>query len=236
LLLWGQTEGNPGINPLFSFGYGVDRLIIGFTFKIKIRFFNQVLQPGRTQQKSPTAASLPRWASCRSHHIVMENILIEFEKIEKKKSRIQGRIILLIYILLISLWIFLLSYYNNIGFSSINFTDFSTYIFPLLTLILIGSTYILSKNKLSGWYLVSFFETILLGIFLKSIISISSSTKPMIPLWRFGILTLMTIVTISTIILLFHKKLIKGMEITNPHVVLCTILCTITFLISYFNF
>ena len=57
----------------------------------------------------------------------------------------------------------------------------------------------------------------------------------MIPLWRFGILTLMTIVTISTIILLFHKKLIKGMEITNPHVVLCTILCTITFLISYFN-
>jgi len=33
LLLWGQTEENPGINPLFNFGYGVDRLLIGFTFK-----------------------------------------------------------------------------------------------------------------------------------------------------------------------------------------------------------
>jgi len=60
LLLWGQTEGNPGITPLFNFGYGVDRLQIGFTFKIKIRFFKQVLRPGRTQQQSPTAASLPR--------------------------------------------------------------------------------------------------------------------------------------------------------------------------------
>ena len=43
MLLWEQTEVNPGINPLFNFGYGVDRLLIGFTFKIKIRFFNQVL-------------------------------------------------------------------------------------------------------------------------------------------------------------------------------------------------
>jgi len=25
LLLWGRTEGNPGITPLFNFGYGVDR-------------------------------------------------------------------------------------------------------------------------------------------------------------------------------------------------------------------
>ena len=25
LLLWGQTEGNPGITPLLSIGYGVDR-------------------------------------------------------------------------------------------------------------------------------------------------------------------------------------------------------------------
>jgi len=60
LLLWGRTEGNPGINPLVNFGYGVDRLLIGFTFKIKLRFFNQVLQPGRTQQLSPTAASPER--------------------------------------------------------------------------------------------------------------------------------------------------------------------------------
>jgi hypothetical protein len=60
LLLWGRSEGNPGITPLFIFGYEVDRLLISLTFKIKIRFFNQVLQPGRTQQLSPTAASLPR--------------------------------------------------------------------------------------------------------------------------------------------------------------------------------
>lgn len=44
LLLWGQMEGNPGLSPLFTLGYGVDRLLIGFTFKIKIRFFNQVLR------------------------------------------------------------------------------------------------------------------------------------------------------------------------------------------------
>ena len=62
LLLWGQTEGNPGITPLFSFSYGADRLLISFTFIIKIRFFNQVLQPGQTQQQSPTAASPRRWA------------------------------------------------------------------------------------------------------------------------------------------------------------------------------
>jgi len=31
LLLWGQTEGNPDFSPLFSFGYGVDRLLISFT-------------------------------------------------------------------------------------------------------------------------------------------------------------------------------------------------------------
>jgi len=60
LLLWGRKEGNPGITPLFNFGYGVDRLLIGFTFKIKNRFFNQVLQPGQTQQLSPTAASPER--------------------------------------------------------------------------------------------------------------------------------------------------------------------------------
>ena len=53
LLLWGRTEVNPGFTPLFSFGYGFDRLIFGFTFKIKIRFFNWVLQPGRTQQRFP---------------------------------------------------------------------------------------------------------------------------------------------------------------------------------------
>jgi len=31
LLLWGLTEGNPGISLLFSIGYGVDRLLISFT-------------------------------------------------------------------------------------------------------------------------------------------------------------------------------------------------------------
>jgi len=45
LLQWGQTEGNPGITPLFNFNYGADCLLFGFTFKIKIRFFNQGLQP-----------------------------------------------------------------------------------------------------------------------------------------------------------------------------------------------
>jgi hypothetical protein len=53
LLLWGRTVGNPGIAPLFSFGYGVDRLLIGFTFKIKIRFFNLALRPGRHSNYRP---------------------------------------------------------------------------------------------------------------------------------------------------------------------------------------
>jgi len=53
LLLWGQTEVNPGITPLFSFSYGVDRLLIGFTFKIKIRFFNQVLCRGGHSNNPP---------------------------------------------------------------------------------------------------------------------------------------------------------------------------------------
>jgi len=58
LLLWGQTEGNPGITPLLSFGYGVDRLLIGFTFKIKIRFFNQVLRRGRHSNNPPQQQAL----------------------------------------------------------------------------------------------------------------------------------------------------------------------------------
>ncbi|MBL0183938.1 MAG: hypothetical protein IPP96_17285 [Chitinophagaceae bacterium] len=53
LLLWGQTEGNPGITSLFSFGCGVDRLLIGFTFKIKIRFFNQALRRGGHSNNPP---------------------------------------------------------------------------------------------------------------------------------------------------------------------------------------
>jgi len=60
LPLWGPTEGNPGILSLFSFGYGVDRLLFSFTFQIIIRFFNWVLWPGQTQQLSPTAASPSR--------------------------------------------------------------------------------------------------------------------------------------------------------------------------------
>jgi len=67
LLLWGRTEGNPGITPQFSIGYGVDRLLIGFTFKIKSRFFNQALQPGQTQQQSPTAASPERCTQLIRH-------------------------------------------------------------------------------------------------------------------------------------------------------------------------
>jgi len=31
LLLWGQTEGNPGTTPLINIGYRVDRLLISFT-------------------------------------------------------------------------------------------------------------------------------------------------------------------------------------------------------------
>jgi len=59
LLLWGRTEGNLGITPLFSFGYGVDRLLTGFTFKIKICFFNQVLQPGGHSNYPPQQQALP---------------------------------------------------------------------------------------------------------------------------------------------------------------------------------
>ena len=233
LLLWGQTEGNPTITPLFSFGYGVDRLLIGFTFKIKIRFFNWVLQPGRTQQQSPTAASPERWASCQSHHFIMNHILTEFEIIEEGKRKIYKGIVLLTSIFLVSLWIFLLTYYNNIGFSNIDFADFTTYLLPLLTILIIACTYILSKNKLVGWYLLSFFEAIFLGLFLKSIFSIASGAKPMIPLWRFGILTVMAITTISIIILLFHKKLIKGMGLTKVHLILSGVFSIITFLVSY---
>jgi hypothetical protein len=58
LLLWGQTEGNPGITPLFNFGYGVDRLLIGFTFKLKIRFFNQVLHRGGLSNYTPQQQAL----------------------------------------------------------------------------------------------------------------------------------------------------------------------------------
>ena len=75
MLLWGQTEGNPGITPLFSFSYGADRLLISFTFIIKIRFFNQVLQPGQTQQQSPTAASLPRYMPAMSKHLNIAGLL-----------------------------------------------------------------------------------------------------------------------------------------------------------------
>jgi len=39
LLLWGQTEGNPDISPLFSIGYGVDRLLISFTLYKQFRYF-----------------------------------------------------------------------------------------------------------------------------------------------------------------------------------------------------
>jgi len=58
LLLWGLTEVNPGIIPLFSFGYGVDRLLIGFTLKIKIRFFNQALRRGGHSNNPPQQQAL----------------------------------------------------------------------------------------------------------------------------------------------------------------------------------
>ena len=79
LLLWGQTEGNPSITPLFNFGYGVDRLLIGFTFKIKIRFFNQVLRPGRTQQQSPTAASPERYVQAYPDRFLTCHYLIKWK-------------------------------------------------------------------------------------------------------------------------------------------------------------
>ena len=58
MLLWGRTEGNPGIIPLFSFGYGVDRLLLGFTFKIKIRFFNWPLRLGGLSNNPPQQQAL----------------------------------------------------------------------------------------------------------------------------------------------------------------------------------
>jgi len=58
LLLWGRTEGNPGITPLFSFGYGIDRLLIGFTFKIIIRFFIQALRLGGHSNDPPQQQAL----------------------------------------------------------------------------------------------------------------------------------------------------------------------------------
>jgi len=58
LLLWGRTEGNPGITPLFNFGYGADRLLIGFTFKIKNRFFNQALRLGGHSNNPPQQQAL----------------------------------------------------------------------------------------------------------------------------------------------------------------------------------
>jgi len=58
LLLWGQTQGNPSITPLFNFGYGFDRLLIGFTFKINIRFFNQVLRRGGHSNNPPQQQAL----------------------------------------------------------------------------------------------------------------------------------------------------------------------------------
>ena len=61
LLLWGQTEGNPGFTPLFNFGYGVDRILISFSFKINIRFFNWVLQPGGQYNNPPQQASPERY-------------------------------------------------------------------------------------------------------------------------------------------------------------------------------
>jgi len=68
LLLWGRKEGNPGITPLFNFGYGVDCLLIGFTFKVKNRFFNQVLQLGGHSNDSPTAASPERCLQGYNQH------------------------------------------------------------------------------------------------------------------------------------------------------------------------
>ena len=58
MLLWGQTEENPSITPQFSFGYGVDRLLTSFTFKIKIRFFNQALHLGGHSNNPPQQQAL----------------------------------------------------------------------------------------------------------------------------------------------------------------------------------
>ena len=58
LLLWGRTEGNSGITPLFSFGNWADRLLIGFTFKIKNRSFNQALRRGGLSNNPPQQQAL----------------------------------------------------------------------------------------------------------------------------------------------------------------------------------
>jgi len=75
LLLWGRTEGNPSISPLFSFGYGVDRLLIGFTFKIKSRFFNQAFRLGGHSNNPPQqqALNVVRHAIEHSNNLTNQN-------------------------------------------------------------------------------------------------------------------------------------------------------------------
>ena len=87
----------------------------------------------------------------------MDNILIEFEKSEDSYTKMQKLIAVLIYVLIIDFGFLLVSYYNSIGFSEISFTEYTDYIFPLATLILIIGNYLLIKRKLGGWLLLLFF-------------------------------------------------------------------------------
>ena len=63
LLLWGRTEGNPGIIPLFSFGYGVDRLLEGISLIKIISFLYYSSGPGGHSNNSSPAPSPERCVS-----------------------------------------------------------------------------------------------------------------------------------------------------------------------------
>ena len=163
----------------------------------------------------------------------MDNILTEFERSEDSYAKIQKLIGLLIYVLIIDFGVLLGSYYNSIGFSEISFTEYTDYIFPLATLILIIGNYLLIKRKLSGWLLLLFFLVIASGLFLKTMILIITGTNNMIPVWRFAILTIMSLDSIAIIILMFNKRITNGISISKPFFFTWLVLCILLFLISY---
>ncbi len=66
----GRTEGNQAL-PLFNFGYGVDSLVIGFTFKIKfVSLIGFCSRADKAKKKPPQQQYMHVMPHCRKSHFI----------------------------------------------------------------------------------------------------------------------------------------------------------------------
>ena len=163
----------------------------------------------------------------------MENILDEFHDQDAGYLKVRRIIVLLILVLAACLWTLIVTYYRNIGFPGIEFTDFVNYISPIITILLFGGVYFIYKNKQLGWWILTLFHALFFGASSGSIVSILVGTRHMIPLWRFILLSIFSLSSLLVIIFLFHKKFTKVLRVQSGIKIVNLVFCVLLFLLFF---